>query len=166
MIRYTHGNLLETRADALVNTVNEVGVMGKGIALMFLEAFPQSARAYQDAAKRGEIHVGRVLVTENEALLGPRFIIHFPTKKHWRHPSKLVWVREGLADLTRVVREKGIHSIALPPLGCGNGGLDWVVVRREIEAALSEIPDIEAIVFEPTSRYQNVPKRPLAPPLS
>lgn len=159
MITYTHGNLLEARADALVNTVNEVGVMGKGIALMFREAFPENAKSYEEAAKRGEVHVGRVLVTENKALFGPRYIIHFPTKKHWRHPSKLEWVREGLADLVRTLREKGIRSVALPPLGCGNGGLEWAQVRREIEAALADAPDVEAIVFEPTTRYQNVPKR-------
>lgn len=159
MIRYTTGNLLEAPAEALVNTVNEVGVMGKGVALMFREAFPESANAYQDAAKHGDIHVGRVLVTRNDALVGPRWIIHFPTKKHWRQPSRLEWVREGLKDLVRVVREHRIHSLAVPPLGCGNGGLEWTHVRREIEAALAELQDVDVIVYEPTSVYQNAPKR-------
>ena len=159
MIRYTQGNLLEAPAEALVNTVNEVGVMGKGIALMFRDTFPDNARAYEDACKAGEVQVGHVLATRNPALLGPRWIIHFPTKKHWRNPSKLEWVRDGLKDLVRVVREQGIRSIALPPLGCGNGGLEWSQVRREIEAAAAEMPEVDVIVYEPTEAYQNAPKR-------
>lgn len=159
MIRYTQGNLLEAPTEALVNTVNEMGVMGKGIALMFHETFPDNARAYEEAAKAGEVRVGHVLVTRNPALLGPRWIIHFPTKKHWRHPSRLVWIREGLKDLVQVIREHGIRSIALPPLGCGNGGLEWTQVRSEIEAAADEMPDVDVSVFEPTEAYQNTPKR-------
>lgn len=159
MIRYTKGNLLEATSEALVNTVNEVGVMGKGVAQMFREAFPDSAKAYEVAAKRGEVRIGRVLVTENKALFGPRWIIHFPTKKHWRQPSKLEWVRQGLADLTRVIREYRIRSIALPPLGCGNGRLEWSQVRREIEGALGDLEDVEVTVYEPTAEYVNAPKR-------
>ena len=103
MIQYTRGNLLEAQVDALVNTVNEVGVMGKGIALMFREAYPESAREYQEAAKAGRIRVGQMHVTRNHELVGPRWIIDFPTKKHWRHPSRLEWIREGLRDLARVI---------------------------------------------------------------
>src|SRR5437879_4208952 len=99
MIRYTQGNLLDAEAEALFNTVNEVGVMGKGIALMFREAFPDNTRSYEAAAKAGAVRVGHVLVTENRALTGPRWIINFPTKKHWRNPSKLEWIRSGLKDL-------------------------------------------------------------------
>ncbi|MBK6940549.1 MAG: macro domain-containing protein [Planctomycetes bacterium] len=159
MIRYTQGNLLEANAEAVVNTVNEVGVMGKGIALLIRESFPDSARAYMDASKRGEVRVGKMLVTPASDLLGPRWIIHFPTKKHWRHPSKMEWVREGLRDLVRVVHEKGLRSIALPPLGCGSGGLEWNQVRREIEIALGDLKDVDVVVYEPTGRYQNAPKR-------
>lgn len=159
MIRYASGNLLEARADALVNTVNEVGVMGKGIALMFRETFPDNAREYEDAAKAGDVRVGHMLATRNPALLGPRWIIHFPTKKHWRHPSKMEWVRTGLTDLVRVVHEKGIRSIAVPPLGCGNGGLEWSQVKEEIEAAAAQLPDVEVIVYEPSGQYMNAPKR-------
>jgi O-acetyl-ADP-ribose deacetylase (regulator of RNase III) len=159
MIRYTHGNLLEAPAEALVNTVNEVGVMGKGIALMFREAFPEASREYEQAARAGNVRVGSVLVVKNQAPSGPRWIIHFPTKKHWRHRSKLEWIREGLKDLVRVVRDNHIHSIAVPPLGCGNGGLDWELVRREIEGAAAELPDVEFLVFAPTNEYQNAPKR-------
>ena len=154
MIRYTQGNLLDASAEALVNTVNEIGVMGKGVALMFSEAFPESAQIYQKAAKAGDIRVGRVFVTEGSSLVGPRWIVHFPTKKHWRQPSNLEWIRDGLSDLVRVVRERGIQSVALPPLGCGNGGLDWYVVRREIEAALDAVPDVDVLVYEPTDAYQ------------
>lgn len=158
MITFQNGNLLDAPVEALVNTVNTVGVMGKGIALMFKEAFPDNFRAYEEACNRGDVRVGHVFVTENARLEGPRWIINFPSKKHWRHPSKLEWITEGLADLRRVVIEKGIRSIALPPLGCGNGGLDWTEVRSEIEHALSSLEDVEVIVFEPTQKYQNVAK--------
>lgn len=159
MIRYTQGNLLEAPAEALVNTVNEMGVMGKGIALMFRDTFPDNAREYEDAAKAHEVKVGRVVATRNPALLGPRWIIHFPTKKHWRNPSKLEWIRDGLKDLVRVVREHGIRSIALPPLGCGNGGLEWSQVRQVIESAAAEMPEVDVLVFAPTDAYMNAPKR-------
>lgn len=159
MIRYAQGNLLAAPVEALVNTVNEVGVMGKGIALMFREAFPDAAREYEQAAKEGRVRVGHMLVTRNRALIDPRWIIHFPTKRHWRNPSKLEWVREGLRDLIRVIREKQIESIALPPLGCGNGGLDWELVKREIEGAVAEIPNVDVLVFAPTAEYQNTAKR-------
>jgi hypothetical protein len=100
-----------------------------------------------------------MFITENRALTGPRWIINFPTKKHWRHPSKFQWVRDGLEDLKRVIVEKQITSIALPPLGCGNGGLEWNQVRPAIEAAFASLPGVHAIVFEPTSAYQNTAKR-------
>jgi O-acetyl-ADP-ribose deacetylase (regulator of RNase III) len=158
MITFCKGNLLDARVEALVNTVNTVGVMGKGIALMFKEAFPQNFHAYEDASKRGEVRIGHMFVTESSRLEGPRWIINFPSKKHWRNPSKLEWITAGLADLRRVVIEKGIHSVALPPLGCGNGGLDWAEVRPEIERALSSLEDVEVVVFEPTEKYQNVAK--------
>ncbi len=144
--------------EALVNTVNTVGVMGKGIALMFKEAFPENFRAYEQAVKRGEVGTGRMFVTENRALQGPRWLINFPTKRHWRQPSKLDWIVEGLKDLRRVIEEKQIRSIALPPLGCGNGGLDWSEVRPAIETALGDLEDVAVVVYEPTAKYQNVAK--------
>lgn len=115
MIRYTSGNLLEAPVEALVNTVNEVGVMGKGIALMFRETFPENARAYTEAANAGRVKVGQMMVTANPELVGPRWIINFPTKKHWRRPSRLEWVRAGLRDLVRVIQQHQIKSIAVPP---------------------------------------------------
>jgi O-acetyl-ADP-ribose deacetylase (regulator of RNase III) len=159
MIKLLQGNLLDASTEAVVNTVNTVGVMGKGIALMFKEAFPENARAYEEACKRKEVRVGHMFVTENVTFEGPRWIVNFPTKKHWRQPSKLEWVSEGLRDLRRVVREKGIRSIAVPPLGCGNGGLEWSEVRLEIERALGQLDGVEVLVFEPTAKYQNVAKR-------
>ncbi len=125
MIRDAHGDLLSAEADALVNTVNTVGVMGKGIALQFKKAWPAMFRDYQAASKRGEIIPGRVHVWETGSLSGPRFIINFPTKRHWRAPSKLADIEAGLAHLADVIRARGITSIAIPPLGCGNGGLAW-----------------------------------------
>jgi O-acetyl-ADP-ribose deacetylase (regulator of RNase III) len=159
MLTYAKGNLLDAPADALVNTVNEVGVMGKGIALMFKEGYPQASAEYEREARAGRVKVGKVLAVPNRRLVGPRWIIHFPTKRHWRNPSKLEWVRDGLRDLVQVVRENHIESIALPPLGCGNGGLDWGLVRREIEAAAAELPGVSVVVFAPTDEYQNTAKR-------
>lgn len=159
MITYTEGNLLSADAEALVNTVNTVGVMGKGIALMFKEAFPGNLRAYELACKAGDVQVGRMFVTERRELMGPKWIINFPTKKHWRHPSKLEWIDEGLDDLKRVIAEYNIRSIALPPLGSGNGGLAWPTVRSLIEQKLGDMSGVEVIVYEPTATYQNVAKR-------
>lgn len=159
MIQYTHGNILEANADALVNTVNTVGVMGKGVALMFKEAFPENYRRYEQACREGEVNLGRMFVTENEELLGPRWIINFPTKAHWRSKSRPEWIKQGLQDLRRVIGEHGIRSIALPPLGCGNGGLKWQQVRPMIEQALADLDDVEVLVYEPTREYQNVRKQ-------
>lgn len=159
MITFTSGNLLNSKAEALVNTVNTVGVMGKGIALMFKEAFPDNFSRYEAACKRNEVAVGRMYVTERSNLLGPRWIINFPTKRHWRHPSRIAWIEAGLNDLRRVIVENDIRSIALPPLGSGNGGLDWRDVRPKIEAALASLDNVDIVVYEPTSQYQNVRKR-------
>lgn len=159
MITFTTGNLLESEAEALVNTVNTVGIMGKGIALMFKEAFPENLESYVAACAHQEVEVGRMFVTRRDQLIGPKWIINFPTKKHWRHPSKLEWIEEGLHDLKRVIVEHDIHSVALPPLGSGNGGLDWQDVRQRIELVLAELPDVDVTVYEPTSQYQNVSKR-------
>jgi len=132
-----------------VNAVNEVGVMGKGIALQFRAAFPASARAYEEACKRKEVQVGRVLLTETGNLSGPRWVIHFPTKKHWRNPSQLLWVQDGLKDLARVLLERQIRSVAVPALGCGNGGLEWTLVKREMELVLGALSDVEVLVYAP-----------------
>lgn len=159
MIRYAQGNLLEAPTEALVNTVNTVGIMGKGIALQFKEAFPENFRLYSQACSRGEVRVGQMFVTEHPVLSGARWIINFPTKEHWRAPSRPEWIESGLAALRREIMSRGIRSIAIPPLGSGNGGLDWAEVRPMVERSLSDIPSVEVIVFEPTARYQNIAKR-------
>jgi len=159
MITFTEGNLLDAKAEVLVNTVNTVGVMGKGIALMFKEAFPENFRAYVDACKNKEMEVGRVFVTERHNWVGgPKWIVNFPTKKHWRNPSKIEWIKAGLEDLKRFIVRNNVRSIALPPLGSGNGGLDWQDVRPLIQDALGPLTNVEVIVYEPTARYQNVAK--------
>jgi O-acetyl-ADP-ribose deacetylase (regulator of RNase III) len=159
MIEFTRGNLLEAKVEALVNTVNTVGVMGKGVALMFKEAFPENFKAYAAACKRKEVKIGYMFVTERRALIGPKWIINFPTKEHWRGSSKMEWIEAGLGDLKRVVVEKKIRSVAIPPLGSGQGGLNWVDVRPRIEAALGGLTDVNVIIYEPTDQYQNVSKR-------
>lgn len=158
MITFRQGNLLDADTEAFVNTVNTVGVMGKGIALMFKEAFPDNFKAYEAACKGKDVQVGKMFVTERRDLMGPRWIINFPTKQHWRNPSKMDWIVTGLEDLKRTVFELGIRSIALPPLGSGNGGLAWPEVRARIEAVLGDL-EADVVVYEPISEYQNVMKR-------
>jgi len=158
MITFTQGNLLEARTEALVNTVNTVGVMGKGIALMFKERFADNFRRYAAACKAKEVRTGTMFVTEVNELDGPRWIVNFPTKQHWHGNSKIEWITEGLQDLRRFLIENKVKSIAIPPLGAGNGGLDWSEVRPQIERALAGL-DTEILVFEPTQKYQNVAKR-------
>ncbi len=158
MITFTEGNLLEADAEALVNTINTVGVMGKGVALMFKEAFPENFKAYETACKEKQVQLGKMFVTERVDLLGPKWIINFPTKGHWRYPSQIKWIQEGLNDLVRFDSGKKIRSIAIPPLGSGNGGLAWSEVKPLIEA-LGSLKDVAVIVYEPTTKYQNVAKR-------
>lgn len=158
MIHAAEGNLLDADAEALVNTVNTVGVMGKGIALMFKERFPANFRRYAAACKRDEVATGRVFAVANEELSGPRWIFNFPTKRHWRSPSRLEWIDEGLADLARLLQEHGVTSVAVPPLGAGNGGLDWAEVRPLVARHLGDLPGVDILLYEPTRAYRNVSK--------
>jgi O-acetyl-ADP-ribose deacetylase (regulator of RNase III) len=158
MIRYTEGNLLDADAEALVNTVNTVGVAGKGIALMFKEAFPENFRAYAAACKADEIVPGGLFITERRDMLGPRLIFNVATKDHWRQPSRLEWIDRGLAALREEIAARAVRSIAIPPLGAGNGGLDWDDVKPRVIRALGDL-DCDVIVYEPTNAYQNVVKR-------
>lgn len=149
MITICHGNLLTAEAQALVNTVNTVGVMGKGIALQFKRAYPANYAAYRAACAASEVKLGKMFVFDS-ARLGPRrYVINFPTKGHWRAGSKLSDIQAGLADLVRVVRERQITSIAVPALGCGNGGLNWDEVRQAIEHAFAALPDVQVLLFPP-----------------
>ena len=159
MIKYMQGNMLDAEVDALVNTVNTVGVMGKGIALMFKERYPMNMSTYANACKAKQVVTGKMFVTETCELMGPKWIVNFPTKQHWRNPSKLEWIVEGLGDLRQFILASEIKSIAIPPLGSGNGGLDWLEVKKEIEKQLGNINGVEIVVYEPSSKYQNVAKK-------
>jgi O-acetyl-ADP-ribose deacetylase (regulator of RNase III) len=149
MIRFERGDVLAAPAEALVNTVNCVGVMGRGVALQFKNTFPANFKAYAAACKRGEVEPGRMLVFDTGQLTLPRYIINFPTKRHWRGKSRIEDIRAGLDALVEEVRSRDIRSIALPPLGAGLGGLDWSQVRPLIQKAMARIPDVEVQVFEP-----------------
>lgn len=149
MIKFVTGNLFNAKVDALVNTVNTAGVMGKGLALQFKKAFPANSKAYEAACRRGDVQIGKMFVFDAGGIVLPRYIINFPTKKHWRSPSKLEYVEQGLGALIEVIRDRQIRSIAIPPLGAGLGGLDWREVRLVIEHALAVLTDVEVVVFEP-----------------
>ena len=149
MIEYKTGDLLAERADALVNAVNCVGTIGAGIALQFKKAWPESFRAYAAACRGGEVRPGRMFVFETRHLAPPRYIINFPTKRHWRSSSRLEDIDAGLHALVAEIRRLGLHSVAVPPLGAGLGGLPWNEVRGRIERTLGALSDIRVVVFEP-----------------
>lgn len=159
MIEYTTGDLLKSDADALVNTVNCVGIMGRGIALQFKKAFPDNFKAYKAACDREQVQPGKMFIVERRELVGPRFIINFPTKRHWKGKSRIEDVESGLKALASDIRALGIQSIAVPPLGSGLGGLHWPEVRARIEAALGDLPDVRVIVFEPNGAPEVVKSR-------
>lgn len=155
MITYKQGNLLEADAEALVNTVNCVGVMGKGIALQFKQAFPDCFKDYKRACDQKAVHPGEMHVHDLNSYLNPRFIINFPTKRHWKGKSRMEDVESGLKALKETLVRLGVHSVAVPPLGCGNGGLEWEEVRSRIESSLGDLPDVEVQVFEPSGAPAN-----------
>ena len=151
MIKFTKGDMMSSSAEALINTVNTVGVMGKGIALQFKESFPANFATYVKACKNGELVPGKLLVTKEKNTAGEeKIIINFPTKKHWRYPSTYEYIESGLQALVDVIKKYDIKSMAIPPLGCGNGGLKWDVVKKIIVNALQEI-DAEIVVYEPNT---------------
>lgn len=169
MIEITQGNLLDAPVEALVNTVNTAGIMGKGIALQFKQAFPPMFQAYARACKAGEVQLGRMQVFDNGGLLGgPRWIINFPTKGHWRSASRLEDIEAGLQDLAATVRRLNIRSIAVPPLGCGNGGLNWNDVLPRIQKTLGALPEVRVLVFAPGAvpPAQAMPNRTARPPMT
>lgn len=149
MIEYKSGDILRENAEALVNTVNCVGVMGRGIALQFKNAFPENFKAYAAACKAKEVRPGRMFVFETGQLTNPRYIINFPTKRHWRGKSRMEDIEIGIKALIDTIRQYSIRSIAVPPLGSGLGGLDWSEVKLRIEAALQLISDVRIIIYEP-----------------
>lgn len=152
MIHYVKGNLLESDAQALVNTVNTVGVMGKGIALQFREAFPENYRIYRSICRKNELHVGQMLITADTSPTGSsKVIINFPTKTHWRLPSEYSYIEQGLQSLRTEIINRGISSVAIPPLGSHNGGLDWLKVKQMIEQTLSDLK-CDIYLYEPSEK--------------
>lgn len=166
MIEFKQGDILEANAEALVNTVNCVGIMGRGIALQFKEAFPENFKAYAVACKRLELEPGKMFVFERSELQNPKFIINFPTKRHWRGHSRMGDIEVGLQSLANEIRERGIRSIAIPPLGSGLGGLDWQEVRLRIEKALAPLKDVSITVFEPLEGVRETRKAAKVPEMT
>ena len=159
MIEFKTGNLLDSDAEALVNTVNTVGVMGKGIALQFKNMFPNNFKIYAKACKNDEVKTGKLLVVEEQSLLGgKKVIINFPTKTDWRKPSEYSYIEQGLSDLVQIIRVRGIKSIAIPPLGSGNGGLDWNKVKQILNKYLSGV-DCRIYIYEPNAAIQEAMKK-------
>lgn len=154
-MKFVTGNILDSGAEALVNTVNTVGVMGKGIALQFKMRYPLNFELYAAACKKGELQIGKMFVTPTNSIMNPKWIINFPTKQHWMHKSQYAYIETGLDDLLLQIQKLNIRSVAIPPLGSGQGGLDWVQVRRIIEEKLGSTT-IEITVFEPVTGWSGV----------
>ncbi len=155
-MNYITGNLLESDAKAIVNTVNTVGVMGKGIALQFKERFPTNFKIYSDVCKKGQMQVGKMLVVRENTLIGEKIIINFPTKTEWFKKSQYDYIEEGLKDLVRVIDEYKIQSIAIPPLGCGNGGLKWEKVKSLMDKYLSNLSNVVISIYEPNEAVKEI----------
>jgi O-acetyl-ADP-ribose deacetylase (regulator of RNase III) len=149
MIEYKQGDILSEDVEAIVNTVNCVGVMGRGLALQYKNKFPDNFKIYSKACKREEVQPGSMFVTQTQQLTNPKYIINFPTKRHWKGKSKIEDIDDGLIDLIKVIEKYNIKSIAIPPLGSGLGGLDWSIVKNKIENTFSNIKDINIIVYQP-----------------
>ena len=150
MIELKSGDILKEQTEAIVNTVNCVGVMGRGIALQFKKSYPQNFKAYEAACKRKEVQPGKMFIVKVSELTNPKYIVNFPTKRHWKGQSRIEDIESGLKALAEEIVALGIKSIAVPPLGCGLGGLDWRSVRPKIENALGGIENLQVVVFEPS----------------
>lgn len=149
MIKYTKGDILKAQCDALVNPVNCVGLMGRGLALQFKKAWPNNFRMYQSACKVNHLQPGRMFVYDTGRNKYPKFIINFPTKRHWRDCSLMLDIENGLDSLKGEIARNKIKSIAIPAIGCGLGGLNWFDVKRKIRAHLGVLLGVEIIIFEP-----------------
>lgn len=143
MIKYTSENIFSVNTEAIINTVNTVGVMGKGLALEFKKRYPSNYDSYYKACKNNDVKIGKMFITQRSQELNPKYIINFPTKVHWKNPSKLEWIESGLEDLVKFIKYKNIKSIAIPQLGCANGGLSWNVVKLVIEEKLKDLNEVE-----------------------
>jgi O-acetyl-ADP-ribose deacetylase (regulator of RNase III) len=153
MINIVKGNIVDQSTEAIVNTVNCVGVMGRGIALSFKKAFPENYNDYIEACKKGEVVPGKMHVHVTGDIFERKYIINFPTKKHWKGNSNIIDIKEGLKDLVNVINHYDIKSITIPPLGCGLGGLDWEEVRPLIEDTFKELPDKTVNIIEPDGNF-------------
>jgi O-acetyl-ADP-ribose deacetylase (regulator of RNase III) len=149
MIQFKQEDIFKSNAMALVNTVNTVGVMGKGIAYQFKKAYPEMFKDYQSACSTSEVQIGKMWVWKNPSIFGTQYIINFPTKQDWRNDSRIEDVEKGLDDLVKVVKKLSISSIAIPPLGCGNGKLKWEIVKELIINAVSTLDDVSIEIYEP-----------------
>ncbi|MEQ9220241.1 MAG: macro domain-containing protein [Cyclobacteriaceae bacterium] len=162
MLQFVKGNLLNAEAEALVNTVNTVGVMGKGIALQFKNRYPENYKIYRDACKSGTFHTGEILAVKDGNLMNQKWILNFPTKAHWKGNSRYEYISSGLKALRQTLQEKNIKSVAIPPLGCGNGGLEWSKVKPMIRQSLEDL-DITAFVYEPNEQIKSMLQKEEAP---
>ena len=149
MLELTRGDILKADAEALVNTVNCIGVMGRGIALQFRKAFPENFKAYKSACDKKSLQPGRMLVYELNRFENPRYVINFPTKRHWKGKSKIEDIESGLMALAEEIKKRHIQSIAIPPLGCGLGGLKWEQVKPIIKKTFEKLPAIRVLLYEP-----------------
>ncbi len=166
MIEYKAGNILLEDAEALINTVNCEGVMGRGIALQFKNAYPDNFKAYAKACKNNEVQPGKMFVFDTGQLTNPRYIINFPTKRHWRDKSRLEDIDSGLKALVQTIHDYNIQSIAIPPLGSGLGGLNWSSVKTRIEAATKQVSGVKIIIYEPKGTPDEMPKNQTAPTMT
>lgn len=156
MITFEKENILNVRADVLVNSVNLRGVMGKGVALAFKNAFPENYKLYKEACESGKIGIGKLFITETHQLF-PKYIVNFPTKDHWRYPSKYEYIEKGMVDLVNWLNKSDVKSIAIPPLGSGNGKLEWEKVKKIIYLNLNNLKnEIHVIITEPSSKFDSL----------
>lgn len=151
MIYIIKGNLLNSKADALINAVNTQGIMGKGIALQFKKKYPDMYKIYLESCRCKDLKIGKMQVIPLNGLEPPFYIINFPTKEEWKNPSKMEYIENGLIDLIDVVISLNIRSMAIPALGCGNGGLEWSEVKIRIDKAFSLLPNVQFLLYEPIS---------------
>ena len=156
MITYKQGNILFEQTDAIINTVNCVGVMGRGIALQFKKSYPDNFKAYKQACDKGEVQPGKMFIYSLGSLFSPKYIINFPTKRHWKGKSNIKDIQSGLLALKNDIQTLEIKSIAIPPLGCGLGGLNWQDVKQMIENTFRDINDVDIIVYEPSVNVEQV----------
>jgi len=155
MIKFKTGNILTDKSEAIVNTVNCVGVMGKGLALQFKKAFPENYKEYKTACDKKIVAPGKMFITKHEDMLGDKYIINFPTKKHWKGDSKIEYIDDGLIDLINEIKKLGIKSIAIPPLGAGLGGLDWSIVKERILESFCKLDNVDVFVYEPSNSLKS-----------